>query len=129
MTQDTSVGEELLKQNGLDPDTMPAAARKNLQEMVSAEERRLLRSKRFTKGLWVAVLALVLIPLGLSFILTPSKHGPSVLLVLPMLAYPLGIYALFCTVRLWLASRFLDMRRIQAQLAEITDVLKKQTKS
>ncbi len=66
MTKDKKLANELLKQNGLDPEESSKQSSKQIQEMLAKESKRAGRFKRTSRILWLTLVIWLAIMLCLS---------------------------------------------------------------
>lgn len=116
--KEKQVGEELLRQNGLERGSMPEEARKKLEEKMELEERRAQRMKWATIVSW-GVVACVYVGSAMWESLAPEAVVPMAPVVL-MAAMPIAIV---CTVSYFLRSRSARLSQIQVTLRSIQDDL------
>lgn len=120
MSGEKDLGKELLRQNGIEPGSLPEDRRKELRAMIERDKKRVTRMK------WATVVALSVVLLlfivgGLVGRIFPREA------VMMSVGFPLAImfYVVVAfTISWYLRSRSLGQRQIQASLADIAEQLK-----
>ena len=132
MSDEKDLGEELLRQNGIELDSLPEGPRRELRDALEGERKRLIRMKRATVAAW-SLAALVCV-LG---VVTEVAHeslrpGNAELWwgegrwVLPVALF--ACLAILGHLSMYFASRSVTQREIQASLADIAEQLKQLAK-
>ena len=131
MTNDKNLANELLKQNGLDPQKISIQSAQRTREMLAKELRRARRLKTASKILWLIMLAwvamfyVVVVLFSWLFSRNPSSLQVGIFV---LGTYVLGLCAIVCTVIAYIASRNATLKQIQASLADIAEELKHQSR-
>ena len=123
MNNENNLGEELLKQNGMESGTLSDEDRRKLNRRIALEKKRFRRMKWFTIVSWVLV--------GISFILLFAFRS-HYLKVLPGglvvdVHNALALFATICTILMairYFRLRAANMQQIQTTLADIQNQLK-----
>ena len=131
MANDKDLGEELLKQNGLEADKVSDQSLQQTRQMLARELKRADRLKR----LRTIILLVMLIWVGMCFVFIyalpwvapgiPSSLGVAICF---LGIYILVICAIICSIVAYAASRSVSLKQIQASLAEISEQLKRQSR-
>ncbi|MCK4850397.1 MAG: hypothetical protein KAT11_03545 [Phycisphaerae bacterium] len=127
MTNDKNLANELLKQNGLDPQKISVQSAQRTREMLAKELRRANRIKLVSRILWLMIVIL----LAVTAIVTNVSEGDSARPVVGLAivgCYVLGICAIICSIMAHVALRNTTLKQIQASLADIAEELKRQSR-
>lgn len=127
MAKENNLREELLKQMEQNADKASNANQKLAQEILARDTARVRRMKRVTVFSWLlAIVAFIVV--GIS----ESTEGiekawwmPGATFVVPALL----LIAVIFTISLYVRSRTLNLRQIQAKLASIEEQLKKMSQA
>jgi len=126
MTNDKNLANELLKQNGLDPQKMSVQSAQRTREMLAKELRRADRIKLAGRILWLMIVILLAVTAIVSNV---SKGDPRAVVGLAFVGcYVLGICAIICSIMAHVASRNATLKQIQTSLADISEELKRQSR-
>jgi membrane protein YdbS with pleckstrin-like domain len=123
MAKENNLREELLKQMEQNADKASNANQKLAQEILARDTARVRRMKRVTVFSWLlAIVAFIVVGIN------ESTEGiekvwwmPGATFVVPALL----LIAVIFTISLYVRSRTLNLRQIQATLSEIQEQLKK----
>ena len=131
MTSDKKLANELLKQNGLEPDKISDQNHQQTQQMLAKEVKSARRLSRASKKFWLVV---AIWP-GIAFLIAiiypvVARRGSAVaiggLIILGW--YVLIPCAIICTIIAHLALRTATMSQIQESLKNISEELKRQSR-
>ncbi len=134
MTDDKKIGNQLLRQNGCEPDQLSDTERKSIGFILARDKTRVKRLK------WVAAISWIVAIIGylasIPFVmlmrsLSPSSpwQGATFIYVWVMAAiFPAVIVAFItavvCTISLYFRSRSVNIREVNAHLVKIEEQLK-----
>ena len=126
MSDEKDLGKELLRQNGIEPGSLPEDRRKELRAMIERDKKRVTRMKWATVVSWSLVGLCFIV--GFAFDWASSGKGPYAEfgVVFGIISF---YVAVACTIAWYLRSRSLGQREIQASLADIAEQLKQLTKN
>ena len=124
MTNDKNLDEQLLRQNGIEPDRLSDEDHNNIQKMIATDKMRLKRLKRMTIIAWISTIICIIMYYTLAFNL------PTFNLTLGTVPHTILLWiAVACTILLYIRSRSANMRQLQARLANIEEQLKRLSKN
>lgn len=128
MTDEKDIGEELLKQNGIEQDILSDDEQERVRLALVRDRARVKRLKWVTGICWAAALATCLAMVRIGF----WTRGDFRSIHRIMAPRPLGLIlmctlvaAAVCTASLFIRSRSLNSREIKASLDEISAQLKR----
>ncbi len=128
MADDNVLGKELLKQDGLGPDRASDEHRLQLQRLFAEEERRVRRIRRRAKIIWLVLAVWPVAAIPISYIISwglPPGRSVTLLGLIILGWFVLVPCAVVHGIFAYLASRTVNMRRIQQSLAGISDQLRR----
>lgn len=131
MTDNKKLANELLKQNGLNPESISAQNWRQTQEMVAKQLKRASLVKRIRTIILLAT-AIFLAVFHLAANVLPWTRGSHLSSlgapIFVLTIYVIGLSVIVCTIMAHVASRTATIHQIQASLAEIAEQLKRQSK-
>lgn len=120
MTNDKNLDEQLLRQNGIEPDRLSDEDHNNIQKMIATDKARLKRLKRMTIIAWISTIICIIMYFTLAFNL------PTFNLTLGAVPHTILLYtAIACTISFYIRSRSAHMRQLQARLVNIEEQLRR----
>ena len=131
MTNDKNLANELLKQNGLEPEKLSQQIEQRIQQMVARDIKRAKLARRVREIIFLAT-AIFLAVFCLAANVLPWTRGSKLSsLAMPIFIltiYVVGLSAIICTIIAHVASRNATLKQIQASLADISEELKRQSR-
>ncbi len=123
MTNDKNLDEQLLRQNGIEPDRLSDEDHNNIKKMIATDKVRLKRLKRITIIAWISTIICIIMYFTLAFNL------PTFNLTYGAVPHTILLWiAIGCTILLYIRSRSAHMRQLQASLSNIEEQLKRLSK-
>jgi len=125
MSDEKDLGRELLKENGIEPGSLPEDRRKELRKMIERDKARARGAKFGAVGGPLFVLVIVLV---IKIVRTMLGYEGGLVDVMSLLF--LGLFSLvFIIVSLYFIGMYFGQRQIQTSLTDITEQLKQLAKN
>lgn len=123
MNNENDLGEELLKQNGMESGRLSDEDRQKLNRRIALEK------KRFRRMVWFTVVSWALVPINflVAFLLV-SPNGRVREYDFVLVHSALMVFAVICTISMgirYFRVKSANMEQIQTTLADIADQLKR----
>jgi len=123
MAKENNLREELLGQMEQSPGSTSNINPKSAQEILARDTARVRRMKHVTVFSWLLVIASFIVVGILEAV--PGSRKELWMLIAIIVVQPLLLIAVVFTISLYVRSRTLNMRQIQATLSDIQEQLKK----